>query len=252
GTAPTTAAIPEFWLTALRNHPGIADLITDRDEDALKNLTDIRIEYLDAKGSEDKPGFKLLFVFGSNEYFENEILEKTYLYQSEVGYSGDFVYDRAIGTEIKWKEDKDLTKEYEIKKQRNKNTNRTRLVRKAHPTESFFNFFSPPVPPTEEAIENGDIDEEELEEVEEKLEIDYQMGEDLKEKIIPRAIDYFTGKALEYDLDDEFDEDDEDEDDGEAFEDSDEDEDIPATRRRGPPKASGAAGNTNPEECKTQ
>ena len=37
-----------------------------------------------------------------------------------MGYSGDFVFDRAIGTEIKWKEDKDLTKEFEIKKQRNK------------------------------------------------------------------------------------------------------------------------------------
>lgn len=37
-----------------------------------------------------------------------------------MGYAGDFVYDRAIGTDIKWKEDKDLTKEFEIKKQRNK------------------------------------------------------------------------------------------------------------------------------------
>lgn len=30
------------------------------------------------------------------------------------------VYDRAEGTDIKWKEDKDLTKKVEIKKQRNK------------------------------------------------------------------------------------------------------------------------------------
>ena len=30
------------------------------------------------------------------------------------------MYDRAIGAEIKWKEEKDLTKEFEIKKQRNK------------------------------------------------------------------------------------------------------------------------------------
>ena len=48
------------------------------------------------------------------------MLEKTYVYREEVGYSGDFVYDRAIGTEIKWKDEKDLTKEFEIKKQRNK------------------------------------------------------------------------------------------------------------------------------------
>ena len=61
-------------------------------------------------------------MFAPNEYFENEVLEKTYVYTDEVAYSGDFVYDRAIGTEIKWKDDKDLTKEYEIKKQRNKST----------------------------------------------------------------------------------------------------------------------------------
>jgi nucleosome assembly protein 1-like 1 len=62
-------------------------------------------------------------------------------------------------------------------------TNRTRLVRKAHPTESFFNFFSPPVSPSEEAIESGEIGEEELDDLEEKLEIDYQIGEDIKEKV---------------------------------------------------------------------
>jgi hypothetical protein len=40
--------------------------------------------------------------------------------QEEVGYGGDFVYDKAVGHEIKWKADKDLTKKVEIKKQRNK------------------------------------------------------------------------------------------------------------------------------------
>ena len=62
-------------------------------------------------------------------------------------------------------------------------TNRTRLVRKAKPAESFFNFFSPPKMPSDEEIENGDIDDEELEAVEEQVEMDYQIGEDLKEKV---------------------------------------------------------------------
>lgn len=112
------AAVPEFWLTALRNHVGLSVLITDRDAGALKHITDLRIEYLPS--SEPKPGFKLIFEFSQNEYFENDVLEKTYVYREEVGYLGDFVYDRAIGTEIKWKDEKDLTKEFEIKKQRNK------------------------------------------------------------------------------------------------------------------------------------
>ncbi|CCL99941.1 uncharacterized protein FIBRA_01966 [Fibroporia radiculosa] len=249
------APIPEFWLTALRNHVGLSEIITDRDAGALKHLIDIHLSYLPSTDS--KLGFKLSFVFSPNEYFENDVLEKTYLYQEEIGYSGDFMYDRAIGTEIKWKEAKDLTKEFELKKQRNKNTNRTRVVRKARPTESFFNFFSPPEPPNEDAAD--EMDEVDLEELEEKLEVDYQIGEDIKEKIIPRAIDFFTGKALEYedldDDDDEFEDMDEDDDDDDRFEDedSDSDADLPA-RRRGPPKGRGAAANNNvnPEECKQQ
>lgn len=114
----SAAAVPEFWLTVLRNNVGMSDLITDRDAGALKYLTDLRIEYLPS--SEPKPGFKLIFEFSENEYFDNGVLEKTYVYREEVGYSGDFVYDRAIGTEIKWKDEMDLTKEFEIKKQRNK------------------------------------------------------------------------------------------------------------------------------------
>ena len=44
----------------------------------LKSLTDIRLSYLE----EGKPqGFKLHFLFGSNEFFEDKELTKTYFYQ---------------------------------------------------------------------------------------------------------------------------------------------------------------------------
>ncbi len=56
-------------------------------------------------------------------------------------------------------------------------------MRKAKPAESFFNFFSPPTPPDEDKVDSGDIDEDELEIIEEQLELDYQIGEDLKEKV---------------------------------------------------------------------
>lgn len=58
------------------------------------------------------------------------------------------------------------------------------MVRKAKPTDSFFNFFAPPAPPSDDE----DIDEDELEELEEKLEMDYQIGEDLKEKVTTLCI----------------------------------------------------------------
>lgn len=54
---------------------------------------------------------------------------------------------------------------------------------KARPADSFFNFFSPPDPPPDDAVESGVLDEEELEEIEDRLGVDYQIGEDIKERV---------------------------------------------------------------------
>lgn len=229
----TSKGIPEFWLSAMKNQVSLAEMITDRDEVALKYLEDINMEYL------DRPGFQLNFDFADNEYFSNRRLSKTYYYQEQTGYGGDFIYDHAVGTPVNWKPGRDLTVKIESKKQRNKSkvvvrycvqlanrvdTKQTRVIRKSVPTESFFTFFSPPVPPDKEKYEDGDI--------EQRLELDYQLGEDIKEKLIPRAIDWFTGEALQYEQpDEEYDENDSEEegsedtddlsDDGEETEESD-------------------------------
>jgi nucleosome assembly protein 1-like 1 len=108
------AGIPEFWLSAMKNQVSLAEMITDRDEEALKHLTDIRMEYLDC------PGFRLIFEFSENEFFTNKTITKTYYYKDESGYGGDFIYDHAEGSKIDWKEEKDLTLRLESKKQRNK------------------------------------------------------------------------------------------------------------------------------------
>lgn len=198
--------IPEFWLSAMKNQVSLADMITDKDEAVLKDLTDLRMEYL------EKAGFKLVFEFSENEYFTNKTLTKTYYYQHENGYGGDFIYDHAEGDKIDWKENKDLTVRIESKKQRNKTTKQTRIIKKTVPTDSFFNFFSPPTVPTAEDNDDAATD------IEVRMELDYQIGEDIKEKLIPRAVDWFTGEALQFE---EIDEDIEEGD----FEDEDDDED---------------------------
>ncbi|KAJ5179630.1 hypothetical protein N7492_002840 [Penicillium capsulatum] len=205
--------IPEFWLSAMKNQISLAEMITERDEEALKHLTDIRMEYL------DRPGFRLIFEFAENEFFTNKTISKTYYYKDENGYGGDFIYDHAEGSKIDWKDEKDLTLRLESKKQRNKNTKQTRVVKISVPTESFFNFFSPPQPPT-------DDDDTVASDIEERLELDYQLGEDIKEKLIPRAIDWFTGEALQFEeLGDDMEADEfEDEDDEDEDEDDDDDE----------------------------
>lgn len=157
--------IPEFWLTALKTHPQIGETISDEDCDALKHLVDIRMTYL------EKPGFRIEFEFSENDYFTDKVLTKTYHYQDNVS-GGDYVYDFAEGCKINWKEGKDLTVTVETKKQRHKGTNKTRVVKRTVPAETFFNFFNPPTIPEEEA----ELDEEEAEGLDAKLEADYEMG----------------------------------------------------------------------------
>jgi len=113
-TASDVKGIPEFWLSAMKNQISLAEMITDRDEAALKDLTDVQMEYL------DKPGFRLIFQFAENEFFTNKSISKSYFYQNESGYGGDFIYDHAEGDKIDWKTGKDLTVRVESKKQRNK------------------------------------------------------------------------------------------------------------------------------------
>lgn len=227
--------IPSFWLTALENLPVVNETITDRDTEVLDFLTDIKMEYL----TEGKPGFKLIFNFDSEEnpFFTNDTLTKTYYYQSELGYSGDFIYDHAEGDVINWKDNaSNVTVEVEMRKQRNKNTKQVRTIEKLTPTESFFNFFDPPkmhVCDSEHEHDHdhehgeGDDEEEDDEEgeLEARLALDYSMGEQLKDKLIPRAVDWFTGAALDFEYDerdeeeDEYDEEDEDDQDDEEEED---------------------------------
>ncbi|KAL0075046.1 nucleosome assembly protein-domain-containing protein [Phycomyces blakesleeanus] len=209
--------IPEFWLTTLKNHPQTGETIAEADEKALKHLVDVRMSYM------DKPGFQLEFEFTPNEFFSNKSLTKTYFYQDHA-YGGDFVYDHADGCDIQWKEGKDLTVTVETKKQRHKGTNKTRVVKRTVPADSFFTFFNPPAFP-EDAEE---LDEEEAEGLDAKLEADYELGEEFKDKIIPHAVDYFTGKALEYEEfegDDDFEDDFYDEDEEEEEEDDDDEYD---------------------------
>jgi len=229
--------VPEFWLTAMKNMIALADLITAKDDELLRFLTDVRLSYLDV------PGFRIEFEFAENEFFTNKVLTKSYFYQQQAGYGGDFIYDHAEGMDIQWKEGKDLTVKIETKRQRNKNTNQTRIVKRSVPLDSFFNFFKPPVPRKDE----GEEEDEENDDLDERLELDYNIGEDIKEKLIPRAIDWYTGAALEYeeidedDLPADYDEDYSDEDDEDEDEDEDEDDDEQSDK----PKQ-------EPAECKQQ
>lgn len=73
--------------------------------------------------------------------------------------------------------------------------------------------------------------------------MDYNIGEDIKEKLIPRAIDWYTGAALEYeeideddlpaDYDEEFSDDDDEDEDEDEDETDDEQSDKPKVEPAG-------------------
>ncbi|KAJ2557981.1 histone chaperone [Coemansia sp. RSA 1933] len=235
------SGIPEFWLTALKNHPNFEELITERDEEALKLLRDIRLVYLD-----ESPGFRLEFVFGENPFFTNAVLTKTYVYDQD-DVDGTLEFSHAQGSEIDWKPDQDLSVTVETKKQRHKTTNRTRVVKKTVPAQTFFSFFT-----TVEEPESDD-ESELAEETRDRITLDYELADDLKEKLVPNAVDWFTGKALEYegldedeDFEDEFMDDYyEDDDDEDDSEDDDEDD-------SGDELSKSAKDAAEPPQCKNQ
>ncbi len=140
---------------------------------------------------------------------------------------------------------------------------------KTEDCESFFNFFNPPQVPEDDE----DIDEDTAEELQNQMEQDYDIGSTIRDKIIPHAVSWFTGEAiqgdeLEIEDDDEDDEDiDEDEDDegedGDEEEEDDDDEDdedevktkkksSAGNKKRGKLQSGDGQQGERPPECKQQ
>ncbi|KAH1067604.1 hypothetical protein J1N35_032591 [Gossypium stocksii] len=244
--------VPDFWLNAMKNNEVLSEEITERDEGALKYLRDIRWYRI-----EEPKGFKLEFYFDTNPYFKNTVLTKTYHMIDE----DEPILEKAIGTEIEWYPGKCLTQKL-LKKKPKKGSKNAKQITKTEDCESFFNFFNPPQVPDDDE----DIDEDAAEELQNQMEQDYDIGSTIRDKIIPHAVSWFTGEAIqgdELELDDE-DEDDEDDDEDEEEDDDDDDEEeeeeeetktkkksSSAHKRNGRAQGDGQQGE-RPPECKQQ
>ncbi|KAJ4771574.1 Nucleosome assembly protein 1 [Rhynchospora pubera] len=253
--AAVEKGVPGFWLTAMKNNEVLVEEIQERDEGALKYLKDIKWCRID-----NPKGFKLEFFFDTNPFFKNTVLTKTYHMIDE----DEPILEKAIGTEIEWYPGKCLTQKI-LKKKPKKGSKNTKPITKTEDCESFFNFFNPPQVPEDEE----EIDEDTAEQLQNQMEQDYDIGSTIRDKIIPHAVSWYTGEAVqddEYealvDEDDDDDEDEEDDDDDEDDEDDDEDDEDedeedekPKSSRK---KKSGAAGAgpdgqvERPAECKQQ
>jgi len=232
-----TKGIPDFWLTIFKNVDMLAEMIQPHDEPILKHLQDIQLKL--------KPGsgFVLEFVFEPNDHFTNPILTKEYFIRFSVdeenplGYEGPDIV-RCTGCTIDWKKGKNVTVRVVKKVQKHKNRGTKRTVTQTVKNDSFFNFFDPP---------KVEEDEEPDEDTEALLTADFEIGHFLRENIIPRAVLYFTGEALDDDEDYDPEEGEDEHDDDE------EDEESEGEGHKALPSTKAAKGKKqNPEECKQQ
>jgi len=236
GVAEDAKGVPEFWLTIFKNIEMIQDMIQDHDEPALEALNDVKVTFSDGKG--DAPmGFKLHFLFGPNDYFTDTELIKEYEMKCTPNEQDPFSFDgpeifKCKGCPIHWKPNKNLTVKTVKKKQKHKSKGNVRTITKQVKNDSFFNFFDPPTIPDDPEAE-VDADTQEL------LTSDFEIGHYIRERVVPRAVLFFTGEALE---EDDFD-DEEDDDEDEGEEEGEEEEDDPDFD---PSKVK------NPQECKQQ
>lgn len=163
--------------------------------DCLEFLTDIQ-----CNNFPDGSGFELAFHFSDNPFFTNTILTKTYEVPNLLT-EDEPILKNVEGTIINWKSGQCLTHKTITKKQRKKGgrgAGQIRTVTKKERQESFFHFFSPPKMPALAQV----MDEEEADAVEEAFDHDYDVAQAFRGCVIPKAVLWFTGEAMEEDYDD--------------------------------------------------
>ncbi|MCL4141339.1 UNVERIFIED_CONTAM: hypothetical protein GTU68_042690, partial [Idotea baltica] len=185
-----TKGIPDFWLTIFKNVDLLAEMVMEYDEPIISHLMDIKLKFHD-----EPMGFTLEFHFSENEYFTNKVLTKYYEMKCEPDKDDQFSFEgpeiiKCKGCTIDWKKGKNVTVKTIKKKQKHKSRGSVRTITKTVQNDSFFNFFSPsPVPDDPE--EDMDEDTQAL------LTADFEIGHYIRERIVPRAVLFFTGEALD-------------------------------------------------------
>ncbi|XP_058068457.1 nucleosome assembly protein 1;2-like [Magnolia sinica] len=179
-----TEGVPNFWLTAMKTNEVVGEEVNDskndvsptRDEGALKYLKDIKWFRIN-----DPKGFKLKFFFDPNPYFKNTVITKTY---HMIG-DDEPILEKAIGMEIEWYLGKSLTQKV-LKKKPKKESKNAKPITKTKQCDSFFNFFNPPQVPDDD----DDDDDDEVEQLQNQIEQDYNVGSTIRDKIIPHAVSW--------------------------------------------------------------
>ena len=187
---PSRAGVPNFWGEAIANHPLLGSQLGERDRAALSYITDVSCEEKEA-GS----GFVIKMSFAPNPFFANTLLTKDYDLARTSADSQPALRD-LTGTKIEWKDAAHNLVEVEVKKKQKQKARKgkpaqTRVVVVKKKTPSFFQFFDPPTLPDEDT----QITHEEMEELQQTVDEDFEGALALRGKVIPDAVMYFLGLA---------------------------------------------------------
>uniref|UniRef100_A0A182MCM0 Nucleosome assembly protein 1-like 1 n=1 Tax=Anopheles culicifacies TaxID=139723 RepID=A0A182MCM0_9DIPT len=255
--------IPNFWLMVFKNTEALAELVHPHDEPVLEYLRNLNIVY-----EKDPMSYVIEFHFDTNPYFKDTVLTKKYFLRCKIDKDEPFSFEgpeiyKCTGCPINWNPGKNVTVKTIKKQQKHKQRNATRMVMKTQPTESFFNFFSPP-----RVQEDDTLDPE----TQFLIGRDFEVGHFLRARIIPKAVLYYTGEVMDEDDDDDDEEEEEEEDEemedeeeeGEEEEDEEEEEEEsapkppPANSNRAKKSKGGRGGGASakkgeqPPECNQQ
>ncbi|PWN33897.1 uncharacterized protein FA14DRAFT_161526 [Meira miltonrushii] len=208
-------SVEKFWPKTLMNSQGLAVFIDDEDREALNSLKAIRVD----RDSKDPRSVTIHFDFNDNEYFSDKTLSKKFVPAKDAEPLGSDDYDFAETSEttkttIHWKSDeKNLSKKNPSKINIENGNEADDEASILAPGSFFSTFFEATTEPVA------------------------HIGDRLINDLYPRALEYYTGDAIDiddmFDDDDEFDEefDEEDDDDDDKEIDLEEEDDQPPAKK---------------------
>ena len=225
--------VSNFWLNAILKHP-IGDMVSEKDRRILQYLDNIVLDLHEEDGSY---GYDLTFKFLSNSYFKETELKKQFF----ITDADQKTPEKITSTTITWNDGCNPTIEKKKKKKKGKKVNVEVKV------DSFFNIFKS-LDADEEfdaKMKDDGADKKKDDEDEEDLgdggiEEAAELGEQIKDDLVPLALEYYLGVIEIEEPDDE---------DGEGDDDDDDDDDMGAGKKKG---KKGGKGAPNQKDCKQQ
>ncbi|CAD8161153.1 unnamed protein product [Paramecium octaurelia] len=186
--------LQNYWGQVLMNNSLTGKLISEADKSIFRHLLSVNVDL-----GENGKDFTINFEFEDNDHFGACILTKSYVFEN----SDEEFPTKQKGSQIKWKEGKNITKKIVKRKQKNKKTGQTREIEKEEKAPTFFHFF--------EDVDQINNEDEKVE----REQFDYELGSQFVNTIIPKALFTYLGLKADDDEDDFEGDEDDDEDEGE-------------------------------------